>query len=241
VTAFTSQLELELLDKNVEQTGVVALDVRFLQWQRPGSEVVRPLIRYEVLEAGSPIVRGRDRNGPWQLFQGEARDLRGAEFTADLAACDKHTNLARQLLRFLDPGAVLRALEEPGDVRDEKLRIERSKEVECQVVEGRLPAFPLLQQGGDDSPVRLKVFVTQSDGRLLAIEATPFVDGKPIADRMERVNLLDLRENGGRLVPYRIEHLFRNEQGRLEPQSRVVLTTLSLRPKLTAEDFDRPK
>jgi hypothetical protein len=67
------------------------------------------------------------------------------------------------------------------------------------------------------------------------------VDGKPIADRMERVNLLDLRENGGRLVPYRIEHLFRNEQGRLEPQSRVVLTTLSLRPKLTAEDFDRPK
>ena len=241
VTAFKSQLELHVLDTEASQRGQVDLEVQFLDWLKPGSTTPRALIRYKVLEAGTPISRGRDRNGPWQLFQGEPRDLYGAEFTADLAACEKHTNLARQLVRFLDPGAVLRSLEQPTAVRTEELRINRNTSVECETVEGRLAAFPLLQQGGEDAAVSLKVFVKKADARLLTVEATPLVDGKPDTARLERVNLLDLHEVSGLLVPRCIEHLFGGDDGHLRPQSRCVLKTLTLRPEFTAEDFDRTK
>jgi hypothetical protein len=242
VNALKSRLELHVLDTEAPQGGQVDLEVIYLEWLRPGSTQPRPLIRYEVLEAGSPIVRGRDRNGPWQLFQGEPRDLRGAEFVAaDLAACDRHTNLARQLVKFLDPGAVLRALEQPAPVREEELRIDRGTKVVCETVEGRLPAFPLLQQGGEDAAVQLKIFVTKENGRLLAVEASPLADGKPDPAKLERVNLLDLHESSGLLVPRKIEHLFRGADGRLRPQSRAVLTTLALRPEFDVGDFDRPK
>ena len=243
VTAFRSNLELHVLDAEAKEGGQVDLAVQFLQWQRPGSDRVQPLIRYEVLEAGAPIVRGRDKNGPWQLFQGEARDLRGADFGADLAECQRHTNLARQLLRFLDPGKVLRSLERPSGVSEEQVRIgtERNTKTACLCVEGFLPAFPLLQEGGDDAPVKLKAYVTKTEGRLLAIEAWPLRDGTADEARMERVHLLDLHERDDLLVPRKIEHLFRKADGRLRLQSRAVLTTLSLRPELRVEDFDRPK
>jgi len=241
VTAFRGTLKLELIDIDSPQGGEVVLDVKFLQWQPPGSDRVRPLMRYEVLEAGSPSVRGRDRNGPWHLFQGEAQDLRQAQFADDLAACERHINLARQLLRFLDPGKVLRSLTKPGAVTETELGIGRSPRVACLTVEGDLPAFPLLQQGGEDAPVRLRVFVGKADGRLVAIEASPLVDGEPAADRLELVRLNDLRERDDLLVPSSIEHLFRRADGRLYPQTRAVLTSLSLRPELRAEDFDRPK
>ena len=241
VNAFKSQLELHMLDTEAPQGGQVDLEVQFLDWLKPGSTTPRALIRYKVLEAGTPIARGQDRHGPWQLFQGEPRDLQGAEFAADLAACERHTNLARQLVRFLDPGAVLRALEQPTAVRTEELRINRNTSVECETVEGRLAAFPLLQQGGEDAAVSLKVFVRKSDARLLTVEASPLVGGKPDTTRRERVNLLDLHEVSGLLVPRCIEHLFGGPDGSLRPQSRAVLKTLTLRPEYTAEDFDRTK
>lgn len=239
VTAFRSHIEMHLIDTDRDQGGHVDLSVRFLQWTRPGSDVVRSLIRYEVLEAGSPIERGRDRNGPWQRFQGKAQDLRKAEFADDLAAYERHTNLARQLLRFLDPGAVLRSLERPGAVRAATWQRGRAK-IPCHAVAGELSAFPLLQQGGEDRPVRLEVFVDAADGRLLGVEAMPLQDGVPMAERLEQVRLLDLEARDGLLVPRGIVHLFRKADGELHPYSRAVLTSLSLRPELRAEDFDRP-
>ncbi len=241
VTAFRCKLTLELLDKDAPETVAVELDVQFLQWRRPDSERVRPLIRYKVLEAGSPSERGRDRNGPWHLFQGEAQDLRKAQFADDLAACERHTNLARQLLRFLDPGEVLRSLNQPGAVRAGDFAVERSKRVPCYTVAGELAAFPLLQQGGEDAPVQLEVFVDQATGRLLAIEAIPRRDGVPDPARLEQVMLLDLEERDGLLVPRRIVHRFRKADGKLHPQTRATLTSLELRPELAVEDFDRPK
>jgi hypothetical protein len=241
ITAFRSTLELHLEDKDAAQAGRVELDVQFLQWRDPARDRVRPLIRYMVKDAGSPIVRGRDRNGPWQLFQDHAENLRQAQFADDLAACERHTNLARQLLRFLDPGSVLRALTNPSAVTTAELAIERGTRITCQVVEGDLPAFPLLQQGGDDAPVRLKIYVDRSNGQLAAIEACPLVDGAPATERMERVVLRDLHEQDDLLVPRSISHLFRIPDGRFKLQTTTVLTALSLRPELRAEDFDRPK
>ncbi len=241
VTALRCTMELHGLDSKAEQGGQVDVTVRFMEWKRPGREKVQSLIRYEVQQAGAPIVRGRDVNGPWHLFQGEPRDLRNAEFTEDLKNCERDTNLARQLIRFFDPGAVLRSLQNPSAVREEILQLDRNTRVPCSVVEGDLLAFPLLQQGGEDAPVRLTIFVRKAEGTLLAIEAWPLVDGKKDETRGERVHLLDLHERDDLLVPRELVHLFRGPDGQLHLKSRAVLTTLSLRPELRAEDFDRKK
>ncbi|MEO6596472.1 MAG: hypothetical protein ABIP94_17105 [Planctomycetota bacterium] len=240
ITAFQCNLELHVLAASAKERGQVDLSVKFLQWQRPGRDDVRPLIRYEVREAGTPIMRGVDGLGPWQLVQGEARDLRGSERGEDLAACERHMNLARQLLRCLDPGAVLRSLTSPSPVREEELPLDRTR-IPCETVEGNLPAFPLLQQGGEDASAHLKVYVDKTDGRLLAIDAWPLEGGKQVDARGERVQLRDLHVRNDLLVPRKLEHFFRRPDGSLELQTRVMLINLSLRPELTVEDFARPK
>lgn len=239
VQAFTGSLELHLVDADAEQRGQVDLDVRFLEWTPPGKTRVRPLLRYQVVQAGKPIVRGRDRFGPWQLIQGKPEDLND-QLARDLEECERHTNLARQLLKLLDPGDVLRALQRPSAVATEPLNVERSVRIDCETVEGDLPAFPLLQQGGEDAPTHLKVYVAKETGRLIAVDAWPTKDGKIDPTRGERMLLLDLHERDGVLVPRELKHLFRNEAGKLRLKTRAVLNNLSLRPKLGVDDFDRP-
>lgn len=240
VTAFTGSLELHLVDAEAEQRGQVDLDVRFLEWMQPGKTKVRPLLRYQVVQAGKPIVRGRDRFGPWQLIQGKPEDLND-QLARDLEECDRHTNLARQLLKFLAPGDVLRALQRPSAVNIEPLNLSRDERVECETIEGDLPAFPLLQQGGEDAPTHLKAYVSKAEGRLLAVDAWPTKDDKIDPTRGERMLLLDLHERDGLLVPRELKHLFRDEAGKLRLKTRAVLTKLSLRPKLDVDDFDRTK
>ncbi|MFN7587653.1 MAG: hypothetical protein ACK501_19660 [Planctomycetota bacterium] len=240
VQAFTGSLELHLVDADAEQRGQVDLDVRFLEWTPPGKTRVRPLLRYQVVQAGKPIVRGRDRFGPWQLIQGKPEDLND-QLARDLEECDRHTNLARQLLKLLAPGDVLRALQRPSAVASEPLNVERGVRIECETVEGDLPAFPLLQQGGEDAPTHLKVYVAKENGRLIAVDAWPTKDGKIDPTQGERMLLLDLHERDGVLVPRELKHLFRNETGKLRLKTRAVLNNLSLRPKLDVDDFDRTK
>lgn len=239
VTAFRGDLELHLLDPTAEQRGQVDLAVRFLETALPGSSKVRALIRYEVRDAGSPIVRGRDRYGPWQLFQGEPKDITGPSFVQDREQCERHTNLAKQLVRFLSPGEVLLALQQPGPVTEQVLAIDRATRVPCLTVAGDLPAFPLLQLGGDDAPAHVQVFVGRATGRLVAIDAWPLVDGKRDPGRGERIVLRDLHERDGLLVPRELVHLFRLPDGTLRLQSMARLSTLSLFPELRVEDFDR--
>lgn len=239
VQAFTGSLELHLVDADAEQRGQVDLDVRFLEWTPPGKTSVRPLLRYQVVQAGKPIVRGRDRFGPWQLIQGKPKDLND-QLARDLEECERHTNLARQLLKLLAPGDVLRALQRPSAVASEPLNVERGVRIECETVEGDLPAFPLLQQGGEDAPTHLKVYVAKENGRLIAVDAWPTKDGKIDPTQGERMLLLDLHERDGVLVPRELKHLFRNETGKLRLKTRAVLNNLSLRPKLGVDDFDRP-
>ncbi len=241
VHAFRGSLEVHLLAAAADRGGQADLLVQFLNWRREGSSRVVPLIRYEIQQAGQPIVRGRDRNGYWHLFQGEPRDLSKTDFAADREACMRDTNLARQLLRFLDPEAVLRELAKPSAVREQPLQLGREPKVDCLCVEGDLEAFPLLQQSGEDAPVRIAIYVRAADSRLAAIEVWPLVDGLPEASRGELVRLAELHERDGLLVPRRLDHFFRNEKGELRLQSKAVLTSLSLRPELRAEDFDRKK
>lgn len=213
--------------------------MQFLHWQRPNSTRSRDLIGYEITQAGEPILRGRDRNGFWHLFGGQARDLQGADFATDLQNAERDTDLARQLLRCLDPAAMLLALERPAAVRETTLQLGREPAVACLSVVGNLPSFPLLQQGGEEAAVQVEVFVTRQDHRLLALSLWPLVEGNPERSRGELVRLRDLHLRDGLLVPRRIEHFFRNEQGALKLQSRTAVVDLDLRPKLEAEMLDR--
>jgi hypothetical protein len=241
VTALTCSLTIHMLDAKAEQGGQFDLEVKFLEWQRPDKQV-RPLIRYRVLQAGKPIVRGRDQYGYWHLFKGEPKDLSGSgEFAEDLKNAERDTNLARQLIRFTDPGTVIRSLKNRGPVRDEILTLDRVTKVPCWVVEGDLAAFPLLQQAGADAPVRLEIFVRKDKETLVAVEAYPLVDGKKDPTRGERVHLLDLRERNDLLVPHELVHLFRGADGQLELKTKVTLIDLNLRPQLSVADFDRKK
>jgi hypothetical protein len=236
VVAYRTSLELHVLDAAAEDRGQADLQVQFLEWTRPRSDKVVPLIRYEVRRAGTPLVIGRDRDGPWQLYQGQPRDL-GAEFAADLKSCERNTNLARQLIRFLSPGTVLRGLRQATAVRDETLTIERGVAIDCVVVEGDLESFPL-QQIGQDLPVRAKVYVNKASKQLVAVDVSPLVGGIADPARTERVLLLDLHERDGLLVPRELKHLLRDGP-HLRLKSRAVLRQLELRPELRAMDFDR--
>ena len=241
VVALRGAVELHFVARSAEQRGQVDLGLRYLEWTRPGGTKVVPLIRYEVKEAGAPLVRGRDRNGPWLLSKGEPRDLTGADFAQDLAEFERRQNLVRQLLRFLEAGTVLRSLQQPGPlaVEDLVLNAARGTKVACITVQGSLPAFPLLRRGGDDAAAQLKVYVERATLRLLAVDATPMADGKPDAAAAERVLLRDLRARDGLLVPHEVLHLFAEADGTFVLQSRAVVTKLELRPELAVDDFDR--
>lgn len=238
VTAFQGSLELHVLDAKAAQGGQVDVQVKYLEW-RPTATRTRHLIRYSIREAGAPIECGRDKNGFWHLSQGEARDLTEAD-AQDRAAAERNTNLARQLVRFLEPGEVLRALTGPSPVRDEAFQMGREAPIACVAVDGGLPAFPLLQQGGEDAPVQAKIFVEKASGRLLAIEVSPLAKGVADATRTEVVRLADLHEQDGFLVPRQLLHYQRADDGRQRLVSRAVLTALALRPELREEDFRRP-
>jgi hypothetical protein len=238
ITAIRSDLKLHLLDPAAEQRGEVELTMQYLAWTPPGKTKARSLLRYEMLQEGKPIVRGVDRFGPWQLSQGEPQDITA---TQDLEQCDRQTNLTKQLLRFLSPGEVLRSLERPSAVRDEVLKVDRTRSVPCRVVDGDLATFPLLQRGGEDAPARLRIHVDRERGVLLAVDAWPLLDGKPDPARQERIVLVDLQERDGLLVPHELRWLFLDERGVLRQNSKAVLTTLQLRPELSVTAFDRKK
>lgn len=240
VTQFAAALEVHLVGAEQEQGGQVDLIVDYLRWQRPGGKSVRHLIKYEVERAGRPIQRGRDRYGFWHLFQGEAKNLTEAD-VEDRQACKRDTMLARQLVRFLDPGAVMRSLTDPTPVADEGFKIGRLPAIECRTVEGSLAEFPLLRLAGSDHPVRIKLYVRKADGRLLAVLARPERNGVANEAEAELIRLSDYEPSSGMLIPKKIEHLFRNAEGALRTQSRVFVTRLDLRPNLSVDDLDRPK
>ena len=240
VTSLEAAMQLHVKAKNQEQ-GQVDITLRYLEWRAPDAKKPRPLLRYEVVDQGTPIVRGNDGSGPWQLVRGEARDMFSADMQQDLAQFEKHTNLVKQLLRFLAPGDVLRSLQKPGGVGEEKLAVTIEKDVDCRTVSGELPAFPLLQQAGEDAPVALKVWVEKSTNQLIAVDIWPLRDGKKDETRGERVLLGSRRVRGGFLVPLRLEHLYRLPDGSLSLQSQADLTSLELGPALTVEEFDRTR
>lgn len=239
VVAIDAAMQLQMKAKNSDQ-GQVDITLQFLEWHTEGKKPTS-LLHYEVVDKGTPIVRGSDRYGAWQLDRNQARDLLGADAAQDLAQFERHLGLVKQLVRFLSPGEVLRSLQKAGPITEEPLAVTIDKTVACLAVSGELASFPLLQQAGEDAPVALKIWIEKSSGLLRAVDAWPLRDGKKDEARGERVVLGSLRPRGGLLVPLQLEHLFRLPDGSLSLQSQANFTNLDLGPALRADDFDRQK
>ena len=179
--------------------------------------------------------------------------MQAREMANDREHCRRNIKLARQLIQFLDPAAVLRSLAEPSAVQDEELPVadtDRAAKalgrpharVPCRTVGGRLAGFPLRQQSGDDVPVLAKVFVSRDDHRLEALEVRPVgADGKPVAGGGEFLLFSDYQLLAGRLVPMQVRHFAIDADGKRQLQMSVDIVKLDLDAKLTAESFDRPK
>lgn len=238
VDAFACKLEIELTDRNEKNGGQAGLDVKFLQEERKAPKKPRTYIRYEVQGAEQPIRRGFDRFGPWHIRQGKPTDLTAAGAEKDLESLREHTNLARQLVRFLSPEAVLGALQKPSKVIDDRLHLGRQK-VPVLSVSGDLAKFPLMQNAGDEAPAYVTIYVDKKTHMLLGIDAWPLKDGKPDRLRGERILLSQMRPKGGLQVPHTLRYLWRDASGKLRSHSIARILKLELRPKLTVRDFDR--
>ena len=238
VEAFTCQLELHLLDVSEKNGGQANLEVDFLQQAREAPKKPRTFIRYKVRGVDRAIRRGFDRFGPWHIQQGKPADLTAAGAQRDLQSLREHTNLARQLLRFLSPEAVIESLEAPTKVVDDKLRIGR-KSAAVYSVSGRLSEFPLMQRAGSDAPAFVTIYVDKSSKRLLGIDAWPIEDGASDRARGERILLSDLQLRDGLLVPRTLRYLWRDAAGKLRSHSTAKIITLDLSPNLDAKHFDR--
>ena len=239
VEAFRCALEMHLYDVTQDQGGQADLEVMFRNWRREGSTRVRTLIRYEVKGGEQRNVLGCDRHGPWLLHQGKPVDLDGAEFVEDLARFQENTNLARQLVRFLSPGEVLRSLQQPAPIVKKPLQLGRDLAVPCWAVRGTLDEFPMMQNAGKEAPARLEIYIDAATDRLLAVDVWPLHGKQVDLTRGERIVLHDLAKDSGLLVPHRLDHLWRDPKGKLRLHSRVQINTLELNPDLTVADFDR--
>jgi hypothetical protein len=240
VTSFRATLEVHLQDPNSKEAGQVDLDVKYLQRPVPKRKRIEHLIHCRVKRAGKPVERGYDRFGYWKLYQGKARDIPESD-QRDREDCQRDKHLARQLVKFLDPGAVLRALQDPTPVGAENLKRGREKPVPCQTVEGTLPAFPLLRLGGGDATVRAKVYVTKGEGRLHAVLVRPIRDGRVDEAAAEMIRLREPVPKAGMLVPKIVEHFYRDQEQRLVKMSTVYVSKLDLRPEFTLQSLERPK
>ena len=243
IAGFDAHLRMAGFAKDARQRGELEFAVSFLEWIKPSTKRPWPLIRYRQVDSASTIEYGRDQLDYWALLDGRVRNLRSRELERDLESCRSNLRLARQLIRFLEPGTELRAMTDVGPIQQEELRQGRAAAIPCTTVTGKLQNFPMQRTGGGQSAVEAKAFI-DSDGRLLALEVTPLDNkGKRLAGRGEFILLQDYLELGGRRVPMKMTHFSVPAPQVRKQQQQVQVVTLEVTPgqvELQASDFDRP-
>lgn len=243
IQGFDAHLRMGGFAKDARQRGEIEFAVSFLEWTKPSTGRPWPLIRYRQVDSAEAIEYGRDQIDYWALLDGRIRNLRARELERDLESCRSNLRLARQLIRFLEPGTELRSMTDVEPVRQETLRQGRAAAIECTTVTGTIEDFPMLKTGGAQSTVRAKAFI-DPEGRLLGLEVTPLNDeGQASQGDGEFIMLQDYRKLGGRLVPMKITHFAVPAPNVRKQQRQVQIVTLEVDPgqiQLEASDFDRP-
>ncbi len=200
------------------------------------------MIRYRVEEEGEIIERGWDGIGAWDRVGDDVHALGGMEYQEDRAQVARHRRLAQQLLRFIDPGAVLRSLKEPSPVRTESLPYApRGKMRKLITVSGELASFPMHALEEEPASVRIKMMIDPEDKLLAAMQLVPLDDkGAPMSSG-ELVLIEDYAEQNGRMLPTRLTSFRIVGIGRMLPDVTVKVFEIDLAPGLTKEKMARPK
>lgn len=218
---------------------VVSAKVRFLLWRRDDGRE-RALIHTVLEEGDEPLQRGIDRRGPWLHQNGTTSRLLGADDDQERAAIRREAHLARQLLSVLDPAAALDRLVDPGPVTRAELVRGRRGTVDCRTVTGRVEAFPFHGLGGEPAPARVRLWVGDGSGRLVAVEAWPLDAGGDPRPVGEMVRMEDHREVRGILLPRRL--VLHEQEGEVRRAVlKVSIVGIDLEPELGVEAMDRPR
>lgn len=224
----------------VQQDSVeLDLDVTYLA---PGH------LRYKVDEPGRTLEQGWDDDGGWSLVDRELTALRGKDLANDREQVKRRLGIARQLLRLLDPAAVLAALESPSaPVRSRFVLKEKPKEkesgdvwVDVWVVRGELAEYPLLAPTADGrttARVRLAVTVDAEHGLVHAVEAQPLDEHGASSGPTESVVLRDMVQQDGIVLPRELFFV----RGR-QREARIGIRSIDLRPDaVTPATVRRPR
>lgn len=204
------------------------------------------LLRYAVEESGRIIESGIDAKGGWGRIENRVYGLTGKEYSTDRRQVAQHRRLARQLLRFLDPAATLRRLQNRSKVETRDLQVGRTKWSGCDYIAGDLDGFPLYVAEGAPRRVRLELWAEK--GLIVGLRATALpeqqAEGAP-AEELPPTELaffpkyaaIDSVQVPAEIIMC-VEH---DPTVGPDPIARIVVETLELRPELDAEDFSRPK
>lgn len=234
--AFQARIVLTPLGRT-QDTVMVTLDASYLTRAE-----TTPLIRYAVDEQGRKIERGLDAKGPWARNDKAVYALQGKDYAEEATKLRRDLGLARQLLHFVRPHALLLALRQAGVPEAQDLpRIGRLPPQPCITVRGRLDDFPFHQARGEAGPAEVRVWIDRSTRRLAAVQATPLDDsGRPSGKVAELVLLREFQPRSTLLLPTELVVYERVGVESLKAVARVQVQGLDLAPKLAAKDLERP-
>ncbi len=216
----------------VQQDSVeLDLDVTYLA---PG------FLRYKVDEPGRTLEQGWDDEGGWSLVDKQLTALRGKDLANDREQVKRRLGIARQLLRLLDPAAVLAALESPSAPARSRMTLSGKESAEVWVVRGELAEYPLLAPTADGlttARVRLAVTVDAERGLVHAVEAQPLDEHGAPSGPTETVLLRDMVQQDGIVLPRELFFVRARER-----EARIRIVSIDLRPDaVTPATVRRPR
>ena len=228
IDAFAAQLVL-IPERQGEDRLKAELEVRF--------QLKGMLIRYKADEGDKLLERGRDKKGPWARIDRELINLNKKEYSDDRNRLKQDIRLARQLVQFLDPGALARSLGESAVVADGKMP---KIGTPVRTLSGTVDSFPLYATAGQQHRAHVKLYIDPESNRLIAVQATPVAKSgtPPTAAAGEFYHLLEHQTQDGLVLPTKVV-LYQVVRGEPQVQAKVQLWQLDLAPKLTAAQFDR--
>src|SRR5690606_24872427 len=189
------------------------LEAWFAAPGRASGEDVRlraTLLRYRIERPEETLERGFDGT-PWGRTRRGVYDIEGRDHAQEREELQGHVRLARQLLDFFDPAAVLRRMTSVSAPTKDRLKVGRDAEIDTLRLRGRLATFPLYappEGVAPAPPVELTVWVAESDRRIAAVEVHPLDgDGRRLAYG-ERYVFGEPRDHQGVVLPLRI-HVYR--------------------------------
>jgi hypothetical protein len=200
------------------------------------------MIRYTFDEGDKLLERGKDPR-PWQRVGSRVTGLLSKDDTESRDLLDSHTRLCKQLLQFLDAGAILRGLRGDDPVKTTTLKLGRSRKIEAEFITGKLASFPVFR--APDKAVRrqsvfMEAWIDKKTSRLAAVQIFHLApNGKPRRDSGEFITLGKYATSKGTLIPREL-FIYAASGSKREPRARVSLSAFELNADLTKTDFARP-